>query len=145
MVVVGAAIRLPLIIIGTMQGGLIGLAWAIAISLALEFIVNLTLTVRLLEIKLSAFWRQSWRPLLAVAIMGGVVRAAFVYAPAGTNIAIILATLVVVAAIGAIVSSGALLGLWRLAGRPPGAETTILAELKRKLLARRDANAAAKP
>lgn len=133
MVVVGAAIRLPLIIIGTMQGGLIGLAWAIAISLALEFIVNLTLTVRLLEIKLSAFWLQSWRPLLAVAIMGGVVHEAFVYAPQSANIAVILATLLVVAALGAIVYSVALLGLWRLAGRPPGAETTILGEIKRKL------------
>lgn len=144
MVVVGALIRLPLIIYGTMQGGLIGLAWAIAVSLVLEFIVNLTLTVRLLEIRLSAFWRQSWRPLLAVAVMAGAVRAAFAYAPATANIAVILATLVVVAGIGAIVYSAALLGLWRLAGRPPGAETTILAELARKL-ARRGTSTAAKP
>ena len=93
MVVVGAAIRLPLIIIGTLHGGLIGLAWAIAISMALEFIINLTLTVRLLEVRLSAFWRQSWRPLLAAAIMAGAVHAVFVYIPAAEEIATMLAPL----------------------------------------------------
>jgi hypothetical protein len=34
---------------------------------------------------------------------------------------------------GALIYVAALLGLWRLAGRPPGPETTILAEIKRKL------------
>src|SRR5262245_30730651 len=53
MVVVGACVRLPLIIYGTYHGGLNGLAWAIAISLVVEFIVNLTLTSRILEIGLG--------------------------------------------------------------------------------------------
>lgn len=166
MVVAGAAIRLPLIIYGTIAGGLIGLAWAIALSLSLEFIINLTLIVRILEVRLGEFWRQSWRALLAAAIMAGAVRAVFVHMPAAEEAATMLASLLaaiapgaegfatglapLLAAIvrllagivaGAIVYTAVLLALWRLAGRPPGAETTILAELKRKL-ARRTLSAA---
>lgn len=57
-----------------MYGGLNGLALTTALSLSLEFIVNPTLTVRILEVGLAEFWRQSWRPLAAAAVTAAAVR-----------------------------------------------------------------------
>jgi lipopolysaccharide exporter len=152
MVVIGAAVRLPLIIAGTYYGGLNGLAWAIALSTALDFIVCLTLTVRILEVRFAAFWTQSWRTLAASAIMAAAVPFVLAAAPeivrpfavwlesllswhehATTTFVTSLGTLLAAVLTGALVYAAALLGLWRLAGRPPGPETTILAEIKRKL------------
>lgn len=120
--IVFAVALLPCSILGMRWGGVEGVAIArFVVTLAFAPIM-LLLVVRLLQVPPRALIGVLWRPVVAAAIMTGIVLAVHPYLPA-----VPLGRLAAEAACGAATYAGALGVLWLISGRPRGAEATIWA------------------
>jgi len=122
-------VLLPLSFWLTKTYGVEGAAAAtIATALAL-LPLNATLVGRAIGVSARQLWSAVWRPLLATAIMYGVVMLA--QPPAGTATLTAGRSLVLLAfyvPLGAATYTAAVLTVWVLCGRPSGAEATLLAQ-----------------
>jgi O-antigen/teichoic acid export membrane protein len=127
------AVLLACMLTGLHYLGTVGAAWASLAATVLMIPVNQTLVARALQLSSADFLRQMLRPLLAAlamaALLWGVKRS--VVLPADT--AAYGAMLAACVAGGALAYAGALYLLWRVAGRPPGAEHTLLSQARTRL------------
>jgi len=95
---------------------------------AVTLVIALSIYARLLELRLLSVWANLLRPILASLSMAGAVVLVQALAPELPALRLLLAV-----AAGAASYLLALLGLWRLAGRPDGFESDVLAALARQL------------
>jgi lipopolysaccharide exporter len=127
-------VLLGLLLPATWRFGAIGAAWAFLATAILMVPVNQVLITRQLKLSPKGYCARLWRPFVAGMVM---VLTLFVLkrslAPTQETTAYVLALLLCVA-LGAIVYTGALYGLWRLASRPEGAERVCLERLEKMIL-----------
>ena len=129
---VGAAVRVCLLLALIPRFGATGAAVAVALAIALEQGLMVATALRRFGIGAGALAAQVWRPALATA---GMTMALWVsgrgWAPVGPGNVVEALALAIV--LGAAAFATALLGTWLLVGRPAGAEADLLGLLRRRL------------
>lgn len=118
------AIMWPSLVIGITFGGLPGAAWGLVVTAALNLIMSYTVLIRALKISLRAINAATWRSWLAAAIMATIVRGVLCLPLPGLDHPVVQLGVGVIAGVAAYVAT--LLGLWRIAGCPRGAERMTL-------------------
>lgn len=132
------ALRVALLLILVPKHGLVGGAIAAGIATVSEHLALMGCVLWLLRISPLRLFRVVLRPALAVTVMAATlwgVGLGWTAPPASEG-----AALVVLAAaipLGAVAYAAALLLIWVIAGRPAGAESDMLAMLRRVLAGRR--------
>jgi PST family polysaccharide transporter len=82
--------------------------------------------IRLLQFRLRDFAAVLWRPVLACLVMAAAMHGT-AHEPSGTYVDLpSLVQLLLLVAVGAATFIATALLSWRLTGRPPGAESTLL-------------------
>jgi O-antigen/teichoic acid export membrane protein len=117
---------IPMVMLGVLQNGVIGAAWAYLLHSLLVFIpVAYWFLLRRTSIRLTDAWEPLWRPIIAAAVMFAVVKP-IANAWATPEAVLALRRLLLVVTGGALlyVTTAAL--LWWLSGRPAGAERVVL-------------------
>jgi lipopolysaccharide exporter len=109
--------------------GLIGAAMAHALTIAVENAAYMIVAFRRFNIRTADTLRLVWRGILATVAMA----AALTLGGLGADKEAPAQSLGVAVTAGALVYCGVLLGAWLLSGRPPGAETDLLALARRVL------------
>lgn len=129
LMIIYLAILGPSLVAGIALGGLTGACWGLAASAALNLIMSYGVLIRALRLSLRAMGAAIWRCWVAAAVMAVVVRGVLSLPIPGLDLPAM--QLGVGIAVGAAAYVAALLGLWRLAGRPYGAEQMTLAAIVR--------------
>ena len=123
--VTNVAVLLPLLILQSNLAGLEGAAWAMLEGSVVLLLVNLGVANRLLGTTTSRCLAQLWRPAVAATIIYPVVSLAESALGGFTGAGAAFVQLALLVPLGAVVYVGALLLLWLVGGRPPGAEQII--------------------
>lgn len=127
---------LPLLLAGIKFYALPGVAWAFLIVALINMPINLAFLTRELNISLSLLLAGVWRPILAAAVMYGVVlQLSWLLGPASSPHQAALQLLVLVAS-GGLLFVALVLASWHFAGRPDGAEQWVLANAKQRFAKR---------
>jgi O-antigen/teichoic acid export membrane protein len=106
--------------------GVNGAAWAVAVLGGVFLIVEMTVETRFLGVSFKRLVAASWRTVAAALVMSTVVKfVQGIFLPEGGFIGMTIG-ITLVTATGAAVYLGALFGLWIIAGRPKGAEVSML-------------------
>lgn len=127
---------LPLLGLAHAVAGMTGLALGVAgLSLG-QMAVNLSVAGRIVGLPMAGIARVALRPVLATGAMAAALAGATGLADGPDPFALgpgaaagLLATK---ALIGGAIYAGALLGLWQMAGRPPGPEARLMARLTKR-------------
>jgi lipopolysaccharide exporter len=124
---------LPLVAFAINYHGLIGAAWAYFLHSALVFMpICYWILLRTTPIRLSDLWDPLWRPLVAAAAMFAAIWP-LAQAWASPEALVALPRLLLLVGAGALLYLGSVALLWRVSGRPEGAETALLRRLGPKL------------
>jgi O-antigen/teichoic acid export membrane protein len=137
-ILAAAAARILLLVVLVGRFVLVGAAYALAISLALEHLAMTWCSLRHLRLPFAAIGRCIWRPALAslaMLLLLNLTGLGWNAPPAAAGPAAL--ALAEAMALGAAAYLAALAGLWALAGRPAGAEADMLALLRGLLAGRR--------
>jgi O-antigen/teichoic acid export membrane protein len=125
-------LRVALLVFFIARFGLYGAAVAAAIAITTEQSLYVWLTIRHFALSLSDLLRTTWRALLATGAMAVVLsRTGFGWQTVAANPATLVRQLLIAIGLGAAVYSAVLLAAWMAAGRPSGAETDLLALIRR--------------
>jgi len=132
-----AGVQLVLLLLflvpATWQYGALGAAWAFLGTVILMVPVNQLLIARRLNISVYEFAAKLRRPFLACVAMGVAIHAVKGMLGPDQQMAALVSALAACVAIGALVYSLALYSLWRIAGRPDGAERFCLSRVEEAL------------
>jgi O-antigen/teichoic acid export membrane protein len=128
--VVRAVLLIPLVVIGTFWADAAGAAWAILATSGVMCAVNLSLVVRVLQLRAGSLLHVTYRPMLATVVMVAGVWGIDSVLPPRSDFLSASFCLIAAALVGVAVYSASLLALWSLAGRPHGAEWSALRFLK---------------
>ena len=127
---IALAARLFVLLVGLLllapRLGVIGAAYAELIAYGLSLLVSYPILFRVLHVPVGHYLARAWRPVVASAAMGYVVLEVTAAIPAGTTSMSALPQLLGGVVSGVATYLGALWLLWRLAGRPRGAEAAAL-------------------
>ncbi len=125
-------VKLPLVLLGTVQFGITGIIWARIISETITAVYCARLVKQLIGLAMFDQLSKCWRPLLSTLIM--VVSLVFAlqaipsqHSPLGLGL--LIATL---SGVGGLTYFGALAALWIVAGRPAGPEAIAVSLLRRR-------------
>ena len=127
---VSLLIRVPLIVAGLATGGLVGVVYARVVSGLIGTVISLALVRHLLDLPIVRQLSANIRSFAAVAAMCGVLALVPRVLPESLGTAHIAGIAVLIVA-GGTTYGAALLGLWLVAGRPPGPEAEALELLAR--------------
>lgn len=119
------AIRMPLVIIGLVAGGLIGVLLARVISGLAGMAINMALVQRLIGVSIARQLAANGRSLAAAAAMTAAI-AALQQSGLDSRTWPAAVTLGALLVAGALTYVAAMALLWRLAGRPAGPETAFV-------------------
>jgi PST family polysaccharide transporter/lipopolysaccharide exporter len=121
---------LPAVAFGMWLAGLPGAAWALALhSLLLGFVIVYAIVLRVTPLHAADLLTAVWRPALAAAVMFAAVRELQALIAPGPQLTAQAAALAAEVALGAAVYSVAVTALWKLSGKQPGPESSLLAKL----------------
>lgn len=130
--VVQTLILIPLLVIGTKWGGVMGAAWACLFTGALAFPLGVAVTLKTINLKFKAYVQTIWRPVSAACGMYLLVNTYLALTVPGTQ-AMLLLQLLSAVSLGALAYIGMTLTLWKLTGSPRGAEKAMLAQIKPRI------------
>jgi O-antigen/teichoic acid export membrane protein len=117
--------------------GAIGASWGILIGATAAMMVNYAMLSRQLSVSLSHVLAETWRPLLSGLLMYPVVHlVSQAWRPAFGPLSAAI-ELLCLGMLGLALHVALIWAAWRSSGRPSGAETTLAAELRKRLLAAR--------
>ncbi|HET7032233.1 MAG TPA: oligosaccharide flippase family protein [Casimicrobiaceae bacterium] len=119
-------VLVTLVAVGVSAAGTLGAAWAMVATACITQAVNWRIVGRSIDLSFSDVRRYLTRPIVASAMMVLAVLALQKMLPDGHAFASSLLRLVACTLTGALVYAVSLLALWRLAGKPGGAERHIL-------------------
>jgi lipopolysaccharide exporter len=119
-------LRMPLIVIGMYEGGLLGMLYARTVTVSIYALVNMQFVKRLLGIPVWTQIMQNLRSILATAIMAIVVMLVRPHTGGGTDTASLMIKIATLASIGALTYVAAILLLWKAASCPDGPEREVL-------------------
>ncbi|MGH6967605.1 MAG: oligosaccharide flippase family protein, partial [Stellaceae bacterium] len=129
-----ALLRVPLLLVGVMFGGLAGLAWATGIALALEAAIYLVVLGRFTGFRVGVFAGKSWRCAVATVGMALILgHLGLAWNAAASTMSGALAQLGVATIVGAIAYAALLMELWAITGCADGPEATLVRAVARRL------------
>jgi lipopolysaccharide exporter len=132
-----AAILLPMVYWAVAGGADVGGAsWAIVAAQLAVIPIGMAMISRLLQIGFQRRFSVTWRPVLSTALMAAAVSGVLRLMPTPSGELSAALSLLVAIPAGAATYLGAAFMLWRLSGKPHGAESR-LAEVVLDRLARR--------
>lgn len=135
------ALLIPALIWLTTQAGPVGAAWACLLVTVITTPVNVAVLVRRLDLRIRDLLSPLWRPLLAAALMFGVVRVIVAAPegapPSGVGLLALGGHLGLAVVIGATSYALLLWLLWLACRRPPGIERELIGRLASVRLFRR--------
>ena len=132
---VGAAILVPLLMLGAYYSGPQGVAVATLAANVLTVLIAIIAAHKLTGYSPLGFVRQCWRPTVAALLMYAIVKWELAYTATLHFASIEAVRLVVAVATGALIYPTALLLLWVMSGRPDSGERTAM-NLAAKVLRR---------
>ncbi len=125
------SLLVPFLVFQTSSHGIIGAAWAYLIVALMTMPLNYMILMKNLELKLKTLLSVLWRPFFATLLMYFTVHKFVAYIEAdSTNLGMGVG-LGLSIALGTLVYSSTLLGLWLLAKKPSGAEKAVLASIRK--------------
>jgi lipopolysaccharide exporter len=122
-----AAVLFALLVPATWHWGAIGAAWALLATAICMVPVNQVLIATQLKLSTFGYTARLWRPALASLLMACAVLAVKRHLPIGNETHLLIVSLLLAVAAGAVVYAVALYVLWHLSSRPAGAERECLA------------------
>jgi lipopolysaccharide exporter len=122
----GAAVRVALLMLLIPRFGLTGAAIGAAVAVLLEQALTVATALRRFHVGAGMMIRRVWRPALAAAAMTAVLAGSGLGWSDDPSLVILIKAVIT----GAGIYAAVLLASWRLAGRPAGAETDIMALLR---------------
>jgi O-antigen/teichoic acid export membrane protein len=131
--VVKLAVLAPALIIGTLQAGAIGAAWAYVLSTLMVIPISYGIILKRLDLRVSHLLARIWRPASGIAVMTFCVGLVSEELPIPSDTMAMITHLVVIAAIGAISYGSTVFLLWNASQRPAGAERFLLDTLADRL------------
>lgn len=126
LVAIHAVFLLPLLVWGANFDGARGAAAAILFVTIIMMPVNFIAAMTAIRLQGRKLVEVIWRPVVATAIMIGVVKIAISYAPQENTLLSHITELLLATSVGGITYIGLVMGLWRVADRPDGIETLLL-------------------
>jgi lipopolysaccharide exporter len=135
--IIQASLLVPLAVIGSHQAGAFGAAVGYLCAQALFTPLSVGFLRRALKLPMSELTRTFYRPFIAGGLMYGVVRWVVAHwtVDQQSSASLVLPTLACVA-LGVALYGGTMYILWRIGGRPDGAERRALAFVEARLPAR---------
>ena len=132
---VGAAIRVVLLLLWVPEFGVMGAVLAAGAGAVAEYTAYLVVTIRKFRIAAIDFVRQLWRVALGCAAMSAVLAATGLGWSSGPDDStlVLLRALAEAVALGAVTYGGVVLATWFAAGRPAGAEADLLELLRKRV------------
>ncbi|HZU91426.1 MAG TPA: lipopolysaccharide biosynthesis protein [Stellaceae bacterium] len=125
--VVATCVKVPLFVALVSAFGLKGGAIAATLAIAVQQICYLAIISRQIGSGVGELLRETWRSLVATAVMAGILAALGLGWEHGTTGAIGAAhSFFIACPVGALFYAAALLGIWLIQGRPEGAESDML-------------------
>jgi len=129
-------VRIPIITIGMLAGGLVGVLYARALAGSLSIALPMSVVRRVSGLRFAEQLRVNFRALTSAAVMVGVLAIInWLHGPPAMDNVALAKQLAVLIVSGAAAYIGTMACLWQLAGRPEGPETELL-EMARKVLAK---------
>ena len=122
-------VLVPLMLLFGQAFGIVGVAYADLISAIAGLAVSYPVLFKTLKISVGSYSRAIWRPLLAAAAMGLIVRALGQQLAQGAVTLTPAWQLAVLVPTGVAIYVSTLAVLWLAVGKPVGAETMLLARL----------------
>ena len=119
------AVLVPSFIVGIWAGGLVGAAWAVVASSCVTMIWSFVITLRAIKLSAGRLFAAIWRTWLSAAVMAAVVYAVL-FAWASPWLMLPISQVAAGVSVGAVVYVAVHLALWRISGRPRGAESMTL-------------------
>lgn len=119
-------VRLPLIVIGLVSNGLLGIIWARCVGNLIAILISMAMVRKLLSLSILTQFQPLIRPACAVLAMAAGVYLVDVACGDGNGTLFLISKIAAMTASGAAIYLGALYGLWRLAGRPRSAEGDLV-------------------
>lgn len=130
---INVSLFIPLVVFGTLKAGVIGASWGCLAVVSVMMPASHWLAARSLGIPLLRVVAVFWRPALAaIAMYTTVVALVALLGNSGSSLVLLPRLLMAVAA-GVAVFSVVMFALWYVAGRPEGAEQTLLGELTARI------------
>lgn len=130
-----SAVRLlvlvPLLVYGTSEAGAMGAAWAMVITGALLWSVDVAILFRVLKFDAGALFGAIWRPIVAVLVMSVVVYCFQSSLPKPASLPASALYLAAIVGLGAATYMSASVILWLACRSPQGAESMIYGMLRR--------------
>jgi lipopolysaccharide exporter len=123
---VAFVIRVPIIIFGMWAGGMVGIVFARMVTGLIAIAINMYVVKQLIGLTLVQQVGNTTRSLISVFLMSGCLLAAAHVAGTATTTPARLGFLLAMGALGAAVYLASHFLIWRLAGKPTGAETDLL-------------------
>lgn len=123
--------RVPLIVIGMYEAGMLGMLWVRMVTGSINTVVNMHLVSRLIGIPVRTQIMQNLRTIVATAIMVIVVTLVRPHIGAGMDMMSLVAQIATLASVGALTYVAAILLLWRAANRPDGPEREVLQAMQK--------------
>jgi O-antigen/teichoic acid export membrane protein len=136
MLVLNLVMLIPLLILLTRSHGFVGAALAVLIVNAFWTIANIWRLVSALDMPVRAIFRHLHRPLIATLVMAAALSTAFEPGQTTASAHEAILPFAVAVAAGGTVYVAVLMMLWRVEGRPPGAERDLLDLLSMRLRSR---------
>lgn len=130
------AVRLPLVILGLLigQATALGAIMGVVLGRSAATFINIGLNMKLVEQLIGDTpgeqLRIALRPVMAAVVMTGALLLLFDGQTAFADMIAIATMLLLVVPTGAVIYFGTIMILWRIAGRPDGAERELLSGLK---------------
>lgn len=113
------------------QHGAVGAAWALLVGAFIAMSSNFVVVLRVLNLSFAPFVAVLWRPLSAIGVVAAALHAVDADVSASVSGAGAFApfvTLLLLSVLGAVLYAGSIWAMWRLAGRPAGAEALLKAQ-----------------
>jgi lipopolysaccharide exporter len=125
-------LRVGLLIFFIARRGLYGAAIATATAIAVQQVVYVILTLHYFSVRAGDLLRATWRPVLATTAMAIVLlQTGHGWRVVANDPGVLARELLIAVSLGALVYTVVLLAAWFAAGRPEGAETDLVALMRR--------------
>jgi len=125
------ALLLPMLLIATFSFGLEGTAWAVlAHSVVIGLLSTYWIVFRTTPVRFEDVAGACWRPVVACAVMYVVTRSFLASLEPLLDFMQSLGALLAASALGVMIYMATVIGLWRLAGRPQGAESSLIIRIE---------------
>ena len=124
-------VRMPLIVIGMYEAGLLGMLCVRTVTGSIYTLANMHLVTRLIGIPVRTQIMQNLRTILATAIMVIVVMLVRPLTSGGTDMASLMIKIATLASVGALTYVATRFLLWKAANYPDGPEREVLRAIQK--------------